>query len=778
MSRLRLCAAVCLGVTFAAQGQTNAGVGGGGAILSLNYTPNGVLFAGCDMSAVYRSTDNGNSWFLLNEHDVESPTGTFSVAVDPNNANHLFAVHPGQGVKESSSGGVEGSWTKYRPSATYDPASVGTVLTAAASGETMPTVLLGTGGGVFSIQMSGATSAWQRLGTLTLPVVKIVYVADPSQQSGQHAFAAARCPTLSCSQADGVYDLASTASTPALALPHITDLAGGNTDASHFVLYAAAKSANLYEFASGSTGWTSIPTNSACIVPNLLGLAPGSPNTVYASSNAYADVAGCQSANVVFRGSVNGTAVTWNPAYNPATISGGWVETTSTFGWGFGGGASAFAVNPANVNAAAFGNFAGVDVTTDGGATWTQKYTGRVNSGPPSTWRTTGLDVTTAWNYYRHAGRQFIAHTDIGLAVSGDGSQWRLINSDGAGNTWGNFYQLQFDDTRGISWAAVSQEHDIPTETQLDDFKIDNPPPGKPKTGAVLLSPDNGLTWTKMTSQPKGGVLPVVSIVYRASSGDLVVSVWRDGVYRSAVDAGGAATGWTRLGVMPAAFDASNAAANLHFYQLRQDSAGNLYVVVAASVSNGSLTPGALLRLAAGSSTWTRVDNPTSRILPNDFIIDPSDQNVLYVATNDEQGRSPQTGGLWKYALANGQLSSATQVLGDQTPAAGTQTPLLNTSDLENAAAFSPIFVGSMLYVATTGHGVVQSADRGASWTQAFPSLRFLRVLRVVPDGSGLWAATFGAGLWNLVPADTSFDFVLVFPNQSTGALVTLPLSL
>jgi hypothetical protein len=767
MSRLGLCAAVCLGFTLAAHAQTNAGAGGGGAILSLTYTPNGVLFAGCDMSAIYRSSDNGNSWFLLNERDVESPTGTFSVAVDPNNANHLFAVHPRQGVKESSSGGADGSWTTYRPSATYDPATVGTVVTAAVSAEATPTVLLGTNTGVFSIQ----ASAWQRLGTLALPIVRIVYVADPSQPSGQHAFAAARCADNPPCPQDGVYDLASASSIPAFALPGITDLAGGNTDATHFVLYAAAKDANLYEFASGATGWTRIPTNNACIVPNLLGVAPGSPGTVYASSNAYGDVAGCGPANVVFRGTVSGTAVTWNPAYDPPTISGGWVEGTPTFGWGFGGGASAFAVNPANVNAAAFGNFSGVDVTTDGGSTWSQKYTALVNSGPPATWHTTGLDVTTAWNYYRHGGRQFLAQSDIGLAVSSDGSQWRLINSDTAGNKWGNFYELQFDDTKGVAWAAVSTQHDIPTEKQLEDS-------GAAQPGAVLLSPDNGSTWTKMASQPKGGVLPVVSIVYRASSGDLVVSVWRDGVYRSAVDASGAATGWTRLGVMPAAFDASNAAANLHFYQLRQDSVGNLYVLVAASVSNGTLTPGALLRLGAGSSAWTRVDNPATRILPNDFTIDASDPNTLYVATNDEQGKSPQTGGLWKYTLVNGQLSSAAQVLGDQTPAAGTQTPLLNTADLENAAAFSPIFVGSNLYVATTGHGIVQSADHGASWTQAFPSLRFLRVLRVVPDGSGLWATTFGAGLWNLVPADTSFDFVLVFPNQSTGAIVTLPLSL
>jgi hypothetical protein len=271
--RLRTAFVATLMVSAASRAQTSSGVGGGGTIFSLVYTSSGVLFAGCDMSGIYRSADNGNSWFLLNQRDVESPDGHFSVAVDPVNANHLFAVHPRQGVEESTSGGANGLWTKYAPGVIYDPDVVGTVLSAAVSGGSPPTILLGSVSGVYGIQ----GSSWQRRGSLTLPVLKILFVSDPAQPSGQHAYAAAFAgcspQTTTCTANDGVYDLAGASPVLVKPLPSITDLAGANIDASNYVLYAAAKSAVISRF-STTTGWQDLPTGDACIVPNLLGLSP------------------------------------------------------------------------------------------------------------------------------------------------------------------------------------------------------------------------------------------------------------------------------------------------------------------------------------------------------------------------------------------------------------------------------------------------------------------------------------------------------------------------
>src|SRR5207248_1099130 len=80
------------------------------------------------------------------------------------------------GVKESFAEGADGTWTRYRPSVAWTPGPA--VASMAISAEQNPTVLLGTNGGVYRIQSSGAGSSWQHVGSLSEPVLKVLFVAD------------------------------------------------------------------------------------------------------------------------------------------------------------------------------------------------------------------------------------------------------------------------------------------------------------------------------------------------------------------------------------------------------------------------------------------------------------------------------------------------------------------------------------------------------------------------------------------------------------------------
>lgn len=769
-----------------ATAQSDLGLGGGGTLAGPVINSNGTMFAGCDMSGVYRSVDSGNHWTLINTRDIVATGaqaawggtsgGVFSVAVDPANAKHIIAVHTLQGPKESCSEGADGTWTKYIPSATPCPSTGSsptwptnglTVSAGAISAESTPTVLLGDVNGiVYSVQ----GNAWQQLGALTpanTAIIRLGFVADSTSATGQRAFAATQA---------GVYRLDGASWTPSWSWTGtaqwqppsaITDLAVAS-DASHYVLYAAAGSSAVYRFGNDTNTWQQLTPSGTdlCFKPNLLGVAASVPNTVY--------VTGSCSNEAVFRASYTPSSGTtgssvptvWAAVYNVANLTGGWLE--QKFGWGWGGPAHGFAVHPANVQTAIFTNSGAAHVTTNGGATWSQEYT----QGSGSAWTTTGLDVTTTWNYYEHNGRRFIANTDIGLSISDNGQQWTPITSDSQ-TTWNTFYELAFDNS-GNAWAAVSQEHDIPHYSQTDDCKV-----GGSVNGAVLLSTTtNGSTWTTGYSSSN----PVVSVLYRPAFNDVLASVWgissrpvasscssvasAGGVYRYS---GGI---WSPWGTPPST-------GSVHFYQLRADPSGNAYLSVAVSRASNNYTTGALYSIGAGTPSWsnltaTALGTAGAQIAPQDFVIDPSNSNILYLATWGFSGSS-DNGGLWKLTLSNGQVASAIQVLTKGTMDAATNAPLFSLSAYQSYLdVFSPSIIGSTLYIGTVGHGIVKSNDGGTTWTHAFPSLRFLGTQRIVGVGDRLFATTFGAGLWNLV---SPFDVVLQINDPSTGRTIPVVLS-
>jgi hypothetical protein len=714
-----------------ANAQTSVGLGGGGSIYAPAVAPynSNIIFVSCDMSALYRSMDGGLHWTMMDERTVQSTT-SFSVAFDPTTPGHIIGYHPSLGMRESFDTG--NTWSA------FSPGSPGSITAAAFSTDSPTKLVIGTSSGVYVLQ----NGAWQAGPTGS--VLRVIFVTDPS--TGHQVAYATNGGNVYQLSASGTWNTLSSG-LPIGGAEQVTDIAGG-ADAAHFALYATistasgqlATSGGVYRYASNNPTWTrqvsglnggngTITRESACDTGTdpqyqLLGVAAAQPDT------AYVTAINTTCGNDVYKGTFSG-AMNWSPVYDgfqnhsTTNLTPGWIEMQPPWGegWGFGGGAHGFAIAPGDVNTVVYVNNAAVHVTTNGAAQWTERYT-TLTTGTPGTtsarWQTTGLDVTSSWNYYAHpdpnkASIHFIANTDIGLSRSVDtGSTWVPNLS------WNTFYQLAFEYPVGARiWAAVSSQHDIPNETQL----------GKPVgQGAVLVSSDDGASWTAVSGSGLAAG-PVVSLIYR--SGTLYASVWGSGVYSSA-DGGST---WTQVG-------SSASFTNKHVYQLRFDANGSLYVTVSADNTGASFVQGGFYKLVGGS--WTKLSTGLESLLassgaklgPFDFGFDPSNSDLVYLCTGNVP-RSNGGFGVYKYSLSANTWTDM-----------GLKTALTNAGVYnDSSTAFAPFPINGTLYVTTLGNGIWQSTNGGSTWSE-YTAIPFLSPQRMVLIGSQIYITTFGGGVW------------------------------
>jgi hypothetical protein len=506
--------------------------------------------------------------------------------------------------------------------------------------------------------------------------------------------------------------------------------------------------------------------------------------------------------------------VSWNGIYDgfqnhtaptPTNLApAGWsdLEPPAGLGWGFGGSARGFALDPKNSDVLAYTNQSVVHVSenaTTSAVMWAERYTA---SGSGGSWHTVGLDVTTTWQYDVNAGVHFLCSTDIGLARSTDGQAWSLATYvdqplPGGGTIrvrWGNFYQLAFPTPGGQTvWAAVSVQHDIPHESERwgpADRDPMNPSKIARQRGAVLRSQDNGATWAIVagsrraangswvsdTTSGLDGEHPVVSIltrdVPRASNPGitdsvLFAAVWGDGVYWST----GQGTQWHRLGTLP------TQATPVHCYRLLLDSAsGDLFcnVVARPTVAQG-FQRGSLFRLpsgtwnpaAAGSpqlgtasiaapwvdETQTLAPAGNTVLNPVDFALD-SGGNILLATADHAQTNAG--GGLYRGVVTR-PIPGAFNVAWSGnllTPAA-----FAHLGYSPSLRPLTPGIIDGWLQVPTLFGGIVASPySVAAAWTPTwtdFDALPFIGAQRIVehregPSRGSLHISTFGGGTWEV----------------------------
>ena len=423
----------------------------------------------------------------------------------------------------------------------------------------------------------------------------------------------------------------------------------------------------------------------------------------------------------------------------PASLDPGWIDSEPVIRNGFGGIATGLAVAPKDSNIVVFTNKAGVYLTTGGGLpgcfrsllgvkgpNWAQVYTHKVSAGTSpyvGLWRSVGMEVTTAWRYQilKLANQEihFICYTDIGLARSTDGDVWSWSAlQTGAGGDFLNYYELA---THGAAIFAASGPHDLPNRL-LNGSSLQT------GGGAVLVTSDNGATWTN--AQPAFTGNAVVSIIEAPSGPAGAAQIWISSMVTGVFFLDEAKATWTKA--------SPPVTASANFYRL-QVQGNQLFCVIVGDPSGqrgelwrGTIVPGTGVTWDAKPLTESLA--PGKAIFPIDFAIDAGG-NILLCVANASGGFNvipPDA-----YFLAAGsnvwvpQSIPFNQAYGD--PA--------------GARPFAPFFAqDGTMYVTSLGHGTYQKTNTG--WSEAFKAFPFLSTHRLTFAPEATFLTTFGAGAW------------------------------
>jgi photosystem II stability/assembly factor-like uncharacterized protein len=404
----------------------------------------------------------------------------------------------------------------------------------------------------------------------------------------------------------------------------------------------------------------------------------------------------------------------------------GWLPVDLSWGWG--GPPSGFGVCQTNPQIAMYTNSGELYITRDGGASWHNAYSRRVQARGAvkagERWTSKGLEVTSSWHFDfdpHDSRRAYICYTDIGFARSEDrGRTWKLSV---AGSPWRNtWYQIAFDLLRpGVLYAACSNQHDIPHYSNIQKATAG---------GGVVISEDWGATWKKFGMGLPDA--PATSIVLdaksQATARTLYVTMFGHGLFKSE-DSG---QNWQRVSNGP------GTAENQHLYSLKLHADGTLFCSVTGRRQGREFSGGSgLYRSRDGGESWQLISPPLK--WAGDFDCDPRDSRILYLTAASAPGHAE--GGLYKTLDGGAHWMQ-----------------LLKESDFpaELNSFVHAFFVRinpqqpNRIYLSATTHGLFLSENAGRSWREVrgVPYQAVQRVSFDPQDDNTIWLTTFGGGVW------------------------------
>ncbi|MCL2646457.1 MAG: hypothetical protein FWD61_05555 [Phycisphaerales bacterium] len=375
--------------------------------------------------------------------------------------------------------------------------------------------------------------------------------------------------------------------------------------------------------------------------------------------------------------------------------------------------------------------------TLDGGKSW-QSTSGSAVGEPQhnAAWQNSGLVVTTTWHYYidpHQSNRHYICYTDIGFARSLDAGKTWIWWAHADSSPWRNTcYDVAFDpEIPGKMWGAFSNLHDIPNDNVISERH--NRPSSR--VGGVCVSNDFADTWTVVKGELP--VLPCTSLVLDAKSPKNARTLYATffsertgvggGVYKS-VDDGKT---WT------AKNKGLGDATNMRAYRISIHPDGTLFCVITALTENNRKfqQPGAgLYRSTDGAESWQCISGSIPALWPKDFTVDPQNSKIVYLGLSDANGE--KCGGLYR------------------TKDGGKSWNLLTRNGPQHFGAYlhpsRPGWIYATLCENSPDYGLFLSKDDGKTFkpVRGMPFDNAMRVTFDPADANTIYVSTFGGSVW------------------------------
>ncbi len=720
----RLLATFALGVFVALVSPVGAewqsiGPGGGGWLWSLAVAPDeaGTVYVGCDVGGVYRSSDHGKSWRMLNRGLGNRYVQAF--AIDPAHPSVVYAGTRG-GVYKSLDRGEH--WTMKRngfpkietwgisapvAAVALDPGDSAHVLAGIGEPRT-GRMKEGRLGGIY-VSRDGADK-WQLIAgpeeLRQAQVYSIVFAADAPR-------------TVLAATSSGVFRSADGGTTWArssdgLPVRRALEIAGDGERAGTFYVTfsdAAAKTGGVAKSTNYGRSWEVVKSASRRGWEYWRIVADSQhADTVYAAERGGAGI---------FKTTDGGA--TWARITRDDNVRSAW------FGRGL--NATALAIDPRDPRRLYYANDMDIYGTADAGETWEQIATDLVRAASPAEpalWRGRGIETTCSSSVAVAPGCPnlvYLGYWDTGLWRSTDGGRTLSWATQWMG--YGKAAAIVADPTRPWrAWLSYGGNRGPHRIWRTDDYGRD---------WRLVGYEDTGL--------PTGAIFGLtLDPGSPAERRTLYAPVVGQGLYRS--EDGGET--WARLGRGPGG--------NLQFTNLALDPSNpnRVFLGLRYGRKDGKLLPGGVWRSENAGRSWKRVGDIPER--PR-VVIAPSEPRVVYVAERDYSSvgrggvyRSTNGGDTWELRaekLDEGWGNIQRTYIGALAVDRRDAKVVYATSVDEN-------------YDLNCGKGVFVSRDGGKTWRSRNEGLTHFNVHNLLIDPNDperLYAGTGGNGFFRWGPA-------------------------
>ncbi len=624
------------------------GIGGGGALFYPQVNPhnNSELYIACDMSLMFHSTNQGESWEIVHFRTLKTGSSTIMQFTSDSRIMYVkqfeFESYSWFPVKSTDGGKT---WNKMPAIPTTDRINF-----VYADNKSTDRLIFSTAKDIYFSGNSGQT--WTKI--YTNPGDEGVYLCG-NFWDGETIFIGTGRGVMVSTDNGATFSM--------LDIPGISETDGlfsftGSRKGTETRLMCVT--APLSQISSGTWG------NMASSFSDILKLDYGTSDTwvsckdgLPAKRTAFFVAMADDNIDTAYIGggdeqwgfpavlkTTDGGA-TWRDVFktiNNENIVTGWSGNKGDYDFWWGGTALGFTVCRNNPDIAIITDFGFCHITTDGGVSWRQMYVNKEDENPAGAvtpkgrnYRGCGMENTGAFTIvWADSLNMFAGYSDImGIRSEDGGVSWTKKYSGLNTNT---ISKALVHPTNNNIYAVTSSVHELYSEIGLTDDRLDN---GK---GAVVFSKDKGVTWETLHDFNH----PVVWIELDPNNENTmyasVIHSQTGGIFVSRDIQNGAGSTWKKLANPPRTEGHPNL--------VRVLNDGTLVCSYSGRMAGGAFTQSSGVFVSTDNgATWEDVSDPGMIYWTMDLVIDKHDtaQNTWYACVYSGWGGGPNgLGGLYR----------------------------------------------------------------------------------------------------------------------------------